>query len=56
MPWSVHVGFVVDEVALGQVFHQVLWFFYHYEAIGSPFSYIIWRMNSRHVGGCSSET
>jgi len=25
-PWSVHVGFVVNKVALGQVFLQVLWF------------------------------
>jgi hypothetical protein len=25
-PRSVHVGFVVDRVTLGQVFHQVLWF------------------------------
>jgi hypothetical protein len=24
---SVHVGFVVNEVALGQVFLRVLWFF-----------------------------
>jgi hypothetical protein len=24
--WSVHVGFVVDKVALGQVFLRVLWF------------------------------
>jgi hypothetical protein len=26
MPTSVRVGFVVDKVALGQVFFQVLWF------------------------------
>jgi hypothetical protein len=26
-PWSVHVVFVVDKVALGQVFLRVLWFF-----------------------------
>jgi hypothetical protein len=31
-PGSVHVGFVVDEVALGQVFPRVLWF--------SPVSFI----------------
>jgi hypothetical protein len=42
---SVHVGFVVDKVTLGQVFTPVLWF-----------SYIIWGMNNRPVGGRSSET
>ena len=26
-PGSVHVGIVVDKVALGQVFPRVLWFF-----------------------------
>jgi hypothetical protein len=31
-PGSVHVGFLVDKVALGQVFCQVLWF--------SPVSFI----------------
>jgi hypothetical protein len=41
----VHVGFVVDKVALGQVFLQVLWFFpcqYHSTVV--PYSqHIIWR-------------
>jgi hypothetical protein len=56
-PGSVHVGFVVDEVALarGQVFLQVLQsplsVSFHY---GSPYSYINWGMNSKPVGGCSS--
>jgi hypothetical protein len=27
MPGSVHVGFVVDKVALGQASLQVLWFY-----------------------------
>jgi hypothetical protein len=52
---SIHVGFVVEKVALGQVFIRVLWF--------SPFNiipprlnnHIIWRMNNRPIGGQSSE-
>jgi hypothetical protein len=46
-----------DRVALTQVFLQVLWFplsvsFHH----DSPYSYIIWGMNNRPVGGRRSET
>jgi hypothetical protein len=49
---SVHVRFVVDKVALGQVFIRVLRFSlvnisFHR---GSPYSYIIWG-NNRPVGG-----
>jgi hypothetical protein len=44
----VHVGFVVDRVALGQVFLRVLRFplsaSFHR---GSAYSYITWRMNNR---------
>jgi hypothetical protein len=50
---AVHVGFVVDKLELGQVFLQVLQFSlsvsFH---CGSPYSYIIWGMNNRPVGGC----
>jgi hypothetical protein len=48
VPRSVHVGYVVDEVALGQVFSEFFGFplsissFHH----GSPYSYI-WWMNNR---------
>jgi hypothetical protein len=54
---AVHVGFVVDKLALGQVFSELFSFslsvsFHH----GSLYSYIIWGMNNRPVGGCSSET
>jgi hypothetical protein len=48
---SVHVGFVVDKVAPGQVFLRVFGLFlsvlFHR---GSPYSYMIWGINS------SSET
>jgi hypothetical protein len=57
MPESVHVVFVVDKFAMGQVFVEVLQIslsisLHH----GSPFSYIIWGMNNRPSGGHSSET
>jgi hypothetical protein len=52
-PASLHVGFVVDKVALGQLLGCPLSISFHH---GTPFSYIIWGMNSRPVGGCSSET
>jgi hypothetical protein len=46
------VGFVVDKVALGQVFLQVLQFplsisFHRL----SPYSYIIWGINNMSVSG-----
>jgi hypothetical protein len=54
---SVHVGSVVDKVALGQVFLRVLLFplsvSFHR---GCPYSYITWGMNNRDVSGRSSET
>jgi hypothetical protein len=50
-PRSVHAGFVVEQVALGQGFSLSTTFHN-----GSPYSYIIWGMNNRPTGGCSSET
>jgi hypothetical protein len=35
-PGSVHVGFVVDKVALGQVFPRVLRFSRQFHSTGSP--------------------
>jgi hypothetical protein len=56
-PMSVHVGFVVDKVALGQFFSEFFGFplsvSFHR---GLSYSYIIWRMNNRPIGGRSSET
>jgi hypothetical protein len=48
-PGSVHVGLVVDEVALGQVFLR------HYHTTVSPHTHIIWRMNNSPAGGRNSE-
>jgi hypothetical protein len=56
MPVSVHVGYVVDKVTLGQVFLHFgfsLLIPYH---CGSPYSYITLWMNNRHVGSRSSDT
>jgi hypothetical protein len=50
-PGSVHVGFVVDKVALGQGFLPSVSF-----RRSCPCSYIAWRMNNRPVGGRNSET
>jgi hypothetical protein len=54
---SVHVGFVVDKVALGLVSLRVLRFFlsvsFHR---GSPYPYIIWGVNNRPIGDRRSET
>jgi hypothetical protein len=57
-PGSVRVGFVLDKVALGQVFLRVFFGFtlsvsFHR---GFPYSYIIWEMGNRPYGGRSSET
>jgi hypothetical protein len=54
---TVHVGFEVDSVAVGQVFSKFFGLtlplsFHH----GSPYSYITWGMNNSTVGGCSSQT
>jgi hypothetical protein len=53
-PSSVHVGFVVDRVALGQIFLQVfrvpLSVSFHH---GSPYSYVTCGMNSRPIGHMS---
>jgi hypothetical protein len=49
MPRLVHTGFVVDKVALGQVFVRVLWFF-HVSIIPLMFhihSCIMWGIGSR---------
>jgi len=36
-----HVGFVVDKVALGQVFVHILWFFHcQYHSTNVPYLYI----------------
>jgi hypothetical protein len=59
-PWfasgSVHVGFVVDKVAPGQVFLRVIRILlpisFH---CGSLFPCIMWGMSNRHVGGRISE-
>jgi hypothetical protein len=46
IPKSVHVGFVVDRVALGQVFLRVLLAFpYQYHSTAAPHSLI------NHLGG-----
>jgi hypothetical protein len=53
-PWwpkSVHVEFVVDRMALGEVFLRVLPF-YH---IGAPYAYIVWEMNGMALADHSSE-
>jgi hypothetical protein len=57
-PMSVPVGFVVDKLALGQVFSQVLQFSPSVSSHhGSPYSCISSDgMNSRPVCGHSSET
>jgi hypothetical protein len=55
-PGSVHFGFAVDKVALGQV--QISEFFgfpCHYHLTVALHTHITWGMN-RPVGGCSSDT
>jgi hypothetical protein len=53
----VNVGFVVDKVALGQVFLQVLRFpLSMYHPTVALQTHIIWGMNSMSVSGSSSET
>jgi hypothetical protein len=56
-PGSLHVGFVVDKVALGQVFLRVLRLS-RVNIIPPWLSILIYhlRINNRPVGGCSSET
>jgi hypothetical protein len=54
---SILVGFVVDKVALEQIFSEFYGFplsisFHHH----SPYSYIIWGMNNMSVSGSSAET
>jgi hypothetical protein len=52
-----HVGFMVDKVALGQdFFSEFFGFLVSVSFHLSPCSYITWGMNSRPVGGRSSET
>jgi hypothetical protein len=53
IPRSVRVEFVMDKLALGQIFLQVL-----QVSLSASFhhgSIIIWGINNRPVGGCSSE-
>jgi hypothetical protein len=54
---SVHVGFMVEKVILGQIFSEFFGFplsvSFHRD---SPYSNIIWRINIRTIGGRSSET
>jgi hypothetical protein len=56
-PRSIHVGFMMDKVAMRQVSSEFFGFplsiSFHR---GSPYSYITFRINKIHVGGCSSET
>jgi hypothetical protein len=54
-PRSVHVGSVVDTVALGQVL-RVLQFSRQDHSTVAPHSYTIREMNNRLIGGHSSET
>jgi hypothetical protein len=54
---SIHVGFVVDKVALGQVFLRVLRFFpCQYHSTVALQTHIIWGMNNMSVSVSSSET
>jgi hypothetical protein len=55
VPGSVHVGFMVDRLALGQVFLGVVQFSCHYST-RAPYLYIIGWMNNRPIGRLSSET
>jgi hypothetical protein len=57
VPWSVHVGFMVDTVALGQVYLRVLRFS-PVNIIPPSLSVLVYRlgMNNRPIGGRSSET
>jgi hypothetical protein len=54
---SVHVGYVADKFALGQVFSELfdypLSISFHRHP---PYPYITWRMNNRPTGVRSSET
>jgi hypothetical protein len=52
---SAHVGFVMGKVTVG-FFLQVLGFSSVCITPPALYSYIIWRMNNRPVGGSSSET
>jgi hypothetical protein len=49
------VGFVVDKVALGQVFLSSLVFPYQYHSTTALQSYIVWGMNNMFISGSSSE-
>jgi hypothetical protein len=57
VPWSVHVGFVVDKVAQGQFYLRVLRFS-PVNIIPPLLSVLVYRlgMNNMPVGGRSSET
>jgi hypothetical protein len=54
VPGSVHVGFVVDKVALGQVYTHV--FICQHHCSWTSYSYHMWGVNSTPVCGRSSET
>jgi hypothetical protein len=47
---------ICDIVALGKVFLLVLQFSPVYHFRRAPYSCIIWGMNNRSTGACSSET
>jgi hypothetical protein len=49
-PGLVHVEFVVDKVALGQVFLSFSVFPYHYHSSVALYTHVTWGMNSRTVG------
>jgi hypothetical protein len=55
-PGSVSVGFVMDKVALGQVFLRGLQFSPVTVIPLAVNNHIIWGMNNRPIGACSSET
>jgi hypothetical protein len=57
-PGSVHVGFVVDKVALWQVFppSSSVFFCQYHHSTRVPYPHIIWRKNNRSVGDRSWET
>jgi hypothetical protein len=54
-PRSVHVGFTLDKVLLGQVFLRLLQFPLSIPIHHGFYSNIIWGMNNRPVGGSNSE-
>jgi hypothetical protein len=48
-PWSVHVGFVVDKVALGQVFLRVAGFPCQFHSSGAPLLGKLGKKTAHHL-------